>query len=93
MASHRATRCERCTLVVWPQFPWCEHPCPRGGTWACGRWQVCYTCGAMRCDPAPVMVKTQSLQPCICEYPNGERSWRLSQAAASTRWNRSNKPL
>ena len=47
----------------------------------------------MRCDPAPVMVKTQSLQPCVCEYPNGERNWRLSQAAASTRWSRSNKKL
>lgn len=76
---HVETHCEHCTVAVWCQFPWCELPCPRGGTQAIGRWHLCYTCGAMRCDPAPVMKKTECLQPCICGYPNGVRDWMEHQ--------------
>ena len=93
LTANRKTRCEACTLIVSPQFAWCELPCPRAGTWACGRWNLCIWCGAMRCDPAPVMQKTQALQPCICDFPNGERGWLLAQAAIATRWTRSNRRL
>jgi hypothetical protein len=72
---HIETRCDACTLPVWCQFSWCELPCQRAGTWAIGRWHLCYKCGAMRCDAAPVMQKAQCFQPCICDYPNGVRDW------------------
>ena len=75
---HRETRCEICYYIIWPQFSWCELPCPRAGTSPVG-WQLCNTCGAMRCDPAPVMAKTECLQPCICSYPNGVRDWMEHQ--------------
>jgi hypothetical protein len=96
---HVATRCEKCTHVVWPQFSWCEFPCPRAGTSPVG-WQLCVFCGAMRCDALPVIVKPlpsghpstehpPPFQPCICVYPGGERSWRVAQADAARRAPRS----
>ena len=84
LAPHRPTRCERCTLVVRPQFSWCELPCPRAGTSPLG-WQLCVSCGTMRCDPVPVMRKTHTIQPCICEYPGGERAWDAAQADGARR--------
>ena len=87
LVANRKTRCERCAFIVWQQFSWCELPCARGGVSpAC--WQVCVFCGAMRCDPPPVMRNTQPLQPCICDYPNGERGWSAAQAGAAARCTR-----
>ena len=101
---HLVTRCEKCTQVVWPQFSWCEFPCPHAGTSAVG-WQLCVFCGAMRCDALPVIVKPlppghsppehpstehpPALQPCICMYPAGERGWLAAQAGAARRAPRS----
>lgn len=83
---HVATRCERCTWVVWPQFASCELPCPRARGWETNLvWHLCDWCGAMRCDPAPVMLKTQAVQPCVCEYSDGKRGWAAAQADASQR--------
>jgi hypothetical protein len=48
-------------------------------------WHLCDWCGAMRCDPAPVMRKTQAVQSCVCEYPDGERGWRAAQEDAAAR--------
>ncbi|MBD39684.1 MAG: hypothetical protein CMB11_04775 [Euryarchaeota archaeon] len=88
LIANRKTRCELCNLVVWQQFSWCELPCPRGGVSpAC--WNVCIFCGAMRCDPPPVIRDTRSLQPCICDYPSGERGWLDAQAKAAVRCARS----
>jgi len=39
----------------------------------------------MRCDPVPVMKKKDVVQPCICEYADGERGWRVAQVDAARR--------
>ena len=104
LKKHVVTRCEKCTHVVWPQFSWCEIPCPRAGASPVG-WQLCVFCGAMRCDALPVIAKPllpgpppseppppeppPPFQPCICEYPGGERSWMTAQSDAARRAPRS----
>ena len=83
---HVVTRCECCTWVVWPQFSSCELPCPRGGKWTeTHSWHLCDWCGAMRCDPVPVMRKTTAVQQCVCDFQNGERGWWAAQADAVAR--------
>jgi len=97
---HRETRCELCYYTVWPQFSWCELPCPRAGTSPVG-WQLCNTCGAMRCDPLPVMCERDeeghpvdpplpppSLQHCMCTFPAGPACWGANQRVAKERWQR-----
>jgi|SaaInlV_125m_DNA_1040241.scaffolds.fasta_scaffold00328_3 hypothetical protein len=99
--ANRETRCELCYYTVWPQFSWCEAPCERSGTWAKGRWQICGTCGAMRCDPAPGMLERDeegnpvdpprpppSLQHCMCTFPAGPACWGDKQRVAKERWQR-----
>ena len=86
--AHRETRCERCYYTVWPQFSWCEAPCDRAGTWAKGRWQICGTCGAMRCDPAPVTSETKALQQCMCDFAGGPECWGAAQRVAKERYQR-----
>ena len=83
---HRRTRCERCTCFVWPQFAACELPCPRARGWETNLvWHLCDWCGAMRCDPTPVMRKTAAVQQCVCDFQNGERGWWAAQADAVAR--------
>jgi len=84
------TRCEVCSHYVWPHFPQCELPCPRGNVpRAC--WHVCIFCGAMRLDWLPVTLAPSPSEPslsppplqgCVCD---GKRVWEAMQADARLR--------
>ncbi len=60
------TYCLNCCRVIWCQFPRCSPECEASRD-PQGFWRSCTTCGAMRCDPAPVMTNQETVQACLCD--------------------------